>query len=408
MDVPVFNTIVVVVSLTGLVWFLYRPAIQRSSAYQATVVPLANIMDVGFLMMTPIIVVLVGYDAPIFMLAICGVAIAAGFAISYNIRHYEAIEGAGHGDAEGGDRILSLGAVSQWALFAASVVNIGYYSQLMMILVLEPLGLNTEDRVTWTAVIVLLALAIVGYTRGLDELNTLGNRTTAFNLAAIVTVVIAFVAFNIEEAIAGRWDFPEYNPPNDPDRMRKLLGFFAMVQGFEASRYIGSRFDGELRITTMRWAQYIATACFTVLITASLLLFANEQPEPDATAFFKIAKQVSGVLPYLILVAAIGSQLSAIVNATSSRSDLLIEATRGTLQRRYTFLLLLVPAMVIVVFTNVTDAVSLASRVFAAYFLLQALIALILSARVRSWPRVAAFAAIGAIMGTIMIFGLSV
>jgi hypothetical protein len=105
-DVPLFNTVIVVVSLVGLAWILYRPAVQRSDAYQATVVPLANIMDVGFLMMTPIIVVLVGFDAPLFMLAICGVAMAAGFAISYNIRNFEPIE-------DGSDRILALGATAQ-------------------------------------------------------------------------------------------------------------------------------------------------------------------------------------------------------------------------------------------------------------------------------------------------------
>ena len=45
------------------------------------------------------------------------VAIAAGFAMAYNIRHYEPIEG------EGG-RPDRLEGVSQWALLGASMVNI--------------------------------------------------------------------------------------------------------------------------------------------------------------------------------------------------------------------------------------------------------------------------------------------
>ena len=57
------NTAVAVVSLLGVAAFLYRPAVQRSERYQALVVPLANIMDVGFIVLAPVVVVLVGYDA---------------------------------------------------------------------------------------------------------------------------------------------------------------------------------------------------------------------------------------------------------------------------------------------------------------------------------------------------------
>ena len=92
---------------------------------------------------------------------------------------------------------------------------------------------------------------------------------------------------------------------------------------------------------------------------------------------------MSPFLPWLILAAAISSQLSAIVNASVSRSDLLIEATHESIPRKYTFPILLVPAAMIVVFTNVTAAVAVASRVFAAYFLLQAVLAAWLAARNR-------------------------
>jgi hypothetical protein len=100
------------VTILCLAWLLYRPRVQRSTQYQSTVVPLANIMDVGFILFSPAIVLLVGYRAPFFMLGICLVAIAAGLVIAYNIRHYEPIEG------EGGlpDRIAS---VAQWSLLSS-------------------------------------------------------------------------------------------------------------------------------------------------------------------------------------------------------------------------------------------------------------------------------------------------
>ena len=84
MSAGLVNTIIAVVALAFLAWVLYRPKVQGSVTYKAMVVPLANIMDVGFLVLSPIIVVLVGFDAPLVMLGICLLAILTGFAISYN------------------------------------------------------------------------------------------------------------------------------------------------------------------------------------------------------------------------------------------------------------------------------------------------------------------------------------
>jgi hypothetical protein len=390
-----------VVVLVVLTWTLYRPKIQQSERYQSMVVPLANIMDVGFLVLSPIIIVLVGYEAPLYMLGICLAAIVTGFVISYNIRHYEPLVGTT-------DRLHSVAAAANWSLFGASMVNIAYYVQLLMTLVLLPLDVYTDGRVTFTSVVLLVVVIVAGYRGHLPLLNRLGDRTTAFNLAALGAVLAAFAAYNVLEALAGRWDFPSYDPAVGGDDLRKLLGLFAMVQGFEASRYIGERFSGEVRISTMRWAQVIATSVFVALIAVVLLPAGQILPAPDATAIFVVSKEVSPYLPWLILVAAIGSQLSAITNATSSRSDLLMEATKQTVARKFTFPILLVPAIMIVEFTDVTEAVAIASRVFALYFVLQAVIAVILAHRKRNWTGVAGFSAIGLMMATVTIFGLPV
>ena len=401
MSSELVNGLIAVGVLVILSVALYRPRVQASISYQATVVPLANIMDVGFIMMSPIIVVLVGYTAPLFMLALCLLAIANGFAISYNIRHYEPLIGTR-------DPANAIAAVAKWALFGASVVNIAYYAQLMMSLVLAPLGIYTPDRVTATAVVILLSIAVIGYRWGLGSLNRIGDKTTAFNISAVFAVLAAFVAYNIQEAVAGRWELAAYDPPVDATTFRQLIGFFAIVQGFEASRYLGKQFSAKVRISTMRRAQYIAAVAFVTLLASTLLLYSQVRPEADAMAVFAVSEHVSAFLPWLLLVAAIGSQLSAIVNASSSRSDLLIEATHDTIPRKYTFLLLLIPASLIVVFTDVTDAVAVASRVFAGYFTIQAALAGFLAVRARSWLAVVGFAAIGLVMAFIMIFGLSV
>jgi len=57
-------TILVLVTLSGLRLVLYSSRVQNSERYQATVVPLANIMDIGYVAMTPIIVLISGLNAP--------------------------------------------------------------------------------------------------------------------------------------------------------------------------------------------------------------------------------------------------------------------------------------------------------------------------------------------------------
>ncbi len=394
------NTIIALVALAFLAWVLYRPKVQGSVTYKAMVVPLANIMDVGFLVLSPIIVVLVGFKAPLVMLGICLLAILAGFAISYNIRHYEPLIGKP-------DRLHRWNSVATWALIAASIVNIAYYSQLLTSLVLLPLGdLYTPTRAAVTAAVVLGALTIVGFTKGLDLLAKVGNKTTAFNLSAIGAVLIAFAAYNLQQLIGADFEFPDFETTTDTETFRKLLGFFAIVQGFEAARYMGAYFGGQERVKTMRIAQVIASTVFVLLIALSLILFVQVKPDPTGTAIFIVSSEVSVFLPFLILAAALGSQLSAIVNAVNSRSEMLIEEVGKGLPQKFTFPFILVPAIVVVLLTDVVSAVALASRVFAAYFLLQSFIAGRLAWRAQKWGWVAFFAAIGAAMAVIAVFGI--
>ena len=397
----VLDGLIGMIVLLGSAWMLYRPKVQQSSRYQATVVPLANIMDVGFLVMSPIIVVVVGYLAPAFMLGICLIAMATGLVMAYNIRYYEPLIGSP-------DRVHSVAAWARWSLFGASMVNIAYYVQLLMTLVLLPFGWYTQDRVTYTSVILLIIVIVIGYQGHLPALNKLGDRATAFNLAALFAVLAAFAVYNVLEAIDGNFNFPSYDPVIDAEAFRKILGLFAMVQGFEASRYVGARFGAEERVSTMRLAQVVATVVFVGLIALVLLPFGQFRPAADATAIFKVSKEVAFYLPWLIMLVAIGSQVSAITNATSSRSDLLIEATRQAVPRKFTFPILLVPAIMIVIFTDVTDAVAIASRVFALYFVLQSIIAVTLATRAKSWPAVVGISAVGLTMACVTIFGLPI
>jgi magnesium-transporting ATPase (P-type) len=384
-------------TLLALAYVLYRPRIQQSKDYQATVVPLANIMDVGFILFSPAIVLLVGFRAPFFMLGICLVAIAAGLAIAYNIRNYEPVEG------EGG-RPDRLERISEWSLLGASMVNIAYYTMILMMLIQLPFDWDSVNGRTVMGIALLAVLVVIGMSGGMDWLNQAGNRTTAFNLAAVIGIVIAFLVANVQEALGGRWDLGP-SPDLGTEEIRKMVGLFAIVQGFEASRYIGVRFGSERRVSTMRVAQVVSTIVFVLFVVTLLLAFLPPPPgvEEDASAIFAVSALVGDMLPWLLLLAALGSQTSAIIGATSSRSDMLVN---HKISRTTTFPIILIPAIMLVIFVDVNMAVNLASRVFAAFFTIQASLALILASRKKNWWAVAGFAGVALVMLTIMVFGL--
>lgn len=388
---------IALIVLAGLAWFLYSSRVQSSIRYRAMVVPLSNIMDVGFIVMSPAIVLLAGYGAPLVMLGICLVAIATGFAISYNIRHFEPLRGTG-------DRLLVLGHVARYALTFASVINIAYYTLLLVTLALWPLDAYSDRNLAIVGTALLGVLIVVGLAGRMDDLNRLADKTTAFNLSAVIAVVVAFGVYNLQEMLGGRWELPPTDTVIDAEDLRQILGLFAIVQGFEAARYIGSRFPGELRVTTMRIAQTIATVVFVALLAFVLILFVQVETDFDATAIFLVSDEVGDFMPWLILLAALGSQTSAIIGATMSRSDMMIDET--SISRRATFVVLLGPAIAVFLLTDVPLAVSLASRVFAVYFVFQAAIAWILARRVGNWAAVGGFTLIALVMATIAVFGL--
>ncbi|MGA8804524.1 MAG: hypothetical protein WB866_07535, partial [Solirubrobacterales bacterium] len=159
-------------------------------------------------------------------------------------------------------------------------------------------------------------------------------------------------------------------------------------------------------VKTMRSAQYMSSVVYVLFVAFSLILFATVKAPNNVTAIFEVSKQVSAFLPFLIMAAALGSQLSAIVNDTETRTEMLAGQVGDRLPRKWTFPLFLVPAILVVLLTEVSSVVALASRVFAAYYLSQALIAGRLAWRAERWAWVAFFTGIALAMAVVAVFGL--
>jgi hypothetical protein len=104
--------------------------------------------------------------------------------------------------------------------------------------------------VTATAAVLLAILTIYGFAKGLMALNDLGNKTTAFNLSAIVAVLVAFATFNVQQLVGGDFNWPHLDPL--PMLTFRKLFESSCSSRVRSHRYIGAYFSADTRVKTMR------------------------------------------------------------------------------------------------------------------------------------------------------------
>ena len=252
------------------------------------------------------------------------------------------------------------------------------------------------------SIIVISAIGLVGYFKGLDILEKLENIGLGVTLLIVGALFVGFGAFDVKAAAAGI-EWPKMPSRSWWEILTIVGGTLIVVQGFETSRYLGAEYDEATRIKSCRLSQIVSTVVFVAFILTLLVIFLPPAGETDGTAIFRASNLVGDSMPWLLLLAAVGSQTSAIIGATSSRSDMLVSRK---VPRKYTFPIILAPAILLVLLVDVNVAVNLASRVFAAYFIVQAALAGLLASRKQHWTALAGFLAIGLAMAAVLIFGL--
>ena len=234
----------------------------RTESWRATVTPLASIIGSGFLISGPILANEFGSGALLAMAILLAIAYAVGAVVRFNILHVENYLGG----APLHDPVAWLSRVTQVVLALAYAVSVAYYLKLLAEFSLKPLAVPQHlhtivSNLAVTAIIgILMLLAFAG---GLKRVEHLAHGTVSIKIGIIVGLVAALAlwwAFNIGTA-------------EHPPAMRLswnsiplLLGLLITVQGFETSRYLGHGYSVEVRIRTMKWAQWIASAIYLAFL----------------------------------------------------------------------------------------------------------------------------------------------
>ena len=85
----------------------------------------------------------------------------------------------------------------------------------------------------------------------------------------------------------------------------------------------------------------------------------------DVTAIIALTSGVASFLPILISVAAVGSQFSAAVADNEGGAGLIVEISEKKISMSVAYLIILFVTLCLTWFTDVTQIIAYASRIFA-------------------------------------------
>jgi hypothetical protein len=366
---------------------------------KATTTPLASIFGSGFLVIVPILNGAVGAWSIFAMMAVCAIAYAVGSVIRFNIRYVEPV--LRRDDAPRELQLLERGA--DVALVAAYVVSVCLYINILAAFLLRGLGeeWDTTHNEHLLSSVVIAAIGLVGYVRGLDLLEALEDIGLWVTGVIIVALLVGF----------GLYDWAAYQSnsgivmPQDPSRtpwevLTIVGGTLIVVQGFETSRYLGREYDADTRIRSCRIAQIISTAVYLVFIVLATPLMHYLGDTVRDNDLIMLAGKASVLLPLPLIAAAVLSQFSAAVADTLGGGGNMVEATRGHLDEKRAYLLICGGAVALA-FAPTLTILTLASRAFAFYYLLQCLVAMQVT---ESTARRLAFGLLAAVLAFIAVF----
>ncbi len=370
--------VVVVAAVVGAMLAFWKP-LSASTTWRATVTPLASIMGSGFLVSAPLLGGAVGVYAAACMAGLLLLAYGVGEAVRFNIVHFEPVARHGHGAAQ------SLALLSRFVLAGAYFVSISYYLQLLATFVLHSAGVAADPMADIVTTSLLVTIGGIGIVWGLRRLISVERYAVALNLGMIVALLVGLALYNVRLLVEGRWQWPDVTSGVDFAGLRVLLGLLIVVQGFEASRYLGEAFDAETRVRTMKLAQLISTVIYLIFLSLATVLF-HDGLGADVTAIIEMTAPVALVLPMLLTVAAVGSQFSAAVADTEGSGGLIAELGGGRVTSRHAYALILAVTVALTWETDVATIIAYASRAFALFYTLQCGVAFVMTRQLVDLP----------------------
>jgi len=399
-------TAMIVLTLLLVAALLFWPRVAKAPMWRATVTPLASIIGSGFLILGPVMLVNFGSWAPLAMLVLCALGYAFGSAMRFNIRYLgDSPQGRGTPLQDLGERL------SSWVLAFAYFISVAYYLNLFGAFagrIVDVRG-GTLPKVITTLIYLLILAA--GYLRGFSVMERLEKFSVSLKLAIIASLLAGLAVHTAQQDMAS---VLAYSPASTQGTLalQLLLGLIVTVQGFETSRYLGQHYDAATRVRSMRHAQWLASAIYLVYAALLTLSFHQQTMTLDETAIIDLMGVVALLLPPLLIAAALSAQFSAAVADTSASGGLINELSGQRLRARHGYVLLTLTGLLLTWLFDVFEIISHASRAFALYYGVQALLAAVRAAQqpasLRRHLQIAGFTLLGLVGLAAVLFSIPV
>ncbi len=373
---------------------------QLSRVVRASITPLASILGSGLLIIVPVLEHTLGSLSVVGAAAVCAVAWVVGTSVRHCVRVVEpALASASPNRVD-----AALDRSGDVVIVVAYVISIALYLRIMAQYVVgyaNPSGSAVGERILACAAVILIVL--VGITRGFAGLNLL-DRFSLGVVLVLTTLLGGTLLFHDAASLSG----PGLTLPPVPnlgigETLLVLGGIVITVQGFETVRYLGDRFDPDTRIWASRLAQLVATSIYIGFVAVATPVMGLGTAEGADSTLLDITARIAPWLALPLVLSAVLSQFSAAVADTVAAEGNLTGLSR--FMRGPTPYLASGAAAVLLAATTPTfTIVAVASRAFAAYYAIQAVLAMRTSTGL---PRKGGYGALALLMVAVTLFARS-
>ena len=366
------STIAIVVS-TIAAMILFSHKIRLSPQWRATVTPLASIIGSGFLIVAPLLHSVMGKWALLGMVILSIFAYSLGGIIRFNIRYAEEYISNNYQS-----KIAKLEVGGQWFLGGAYAISVAFYISLFSAFIFDQIGVTDTTTIKLATTVMLLAIMTIAWLRGAKGLEIIELYAVTIKLAIIVGVLIALLSYDISTGTAWFQHGP-IQQLSYIETLSILAGMLMVTQGFETTRFMGSQYSVLQRIKAVKYSQSIAIVLYILFIGLTCPIFLTFPiVELNETTISHTLGQAVWILPFLLLIAATASQLSAALADTIGGGGLLKELIKFRLSANIYYMLIVMLAIALVWSADVFQIINFASKGFALYYLVQAFVALLL------------------------------
>ncbi len=337
---------------------------------------MASILGSGLLIIVPVLEGVLG------ALAIVGVALVSatawwvGSAVRHNIAVIEPLQESGELD----HLTERLDRVGDGVIVVAYVISVALYLRIMAEYVFDYAGwggTGAEKVLACLAVVVIVGLGILRGFAGLERLDDV-----TVGAVVILTTVLGgtLLVHAGQELRSGGLDLP---PVPDTSTWQLLLilgGIVITVQGFETVRYLRDEYDGPTRIWASRVAQLAAAVLYLGFVSVATPFMGLGTDAGADKTLLDITSRVAPWLALPLVLSAVLSQFSAAV-ADTAAADGNLTMLSSWMKGARSYLVSGVAAVALAATVGTFTIIAVASRAFAVYYAIQAVLALRTSQR---------------------------